>query len=146
MDTGELPASKGCENADTSEKSITTSICEGGVGAVRYAGRVAWRKRISNLSILSVEQEPGPTSPDLFNVVPDILISDLNLKVLPDLKFLIVKKLLRYLNDVVLELPTIPMITISVTSIMFATTHLINSMAWYLLVSSPLSLNLTSSL
>ena len=74
---------------------------------MRYTGSVAWREGIDNLHrvpVLSVQQQPGPPGPDLVNVLPDILICDPGLELLPDLEFLIVQKLLRNLNDIVQEL------------------------------------------
>ena len=73
---------------------------------MRYTGSVAWREGIDNLHrvpVLSVQQQPGPPGPDLVDVPPDILIREPGLELLPDLEFLIIKKLLRNLNDIVQE-------------------------------------------
>ena len=78
-----------------------------GAGVIRYAGSVAWGERIDNLdrvSVLSVQQEPGPPGPDLIDVSPDIVVCDPGLEFLPDLEFFVIKKLLRNLNDIVQEL------------------------------------------
>ena len=85
-----------------------TSSCDRSVGVIRYARSVARRERIDNLHrvpVLPVQQEPGPSGPDLVDVPPDILISDPDFEFLPNLQFLIIQKLLRYLNDIVQELP-----------------------------------------
>ena len=92
------------------EQSSFTSSCDRSVWVIRYAGSVAWGERIDNLhrvSVLPVQQEPGPPSPDLVDVPPDILICDPDFEFLPDLEFLIIQKLLRYLNDIVQELSKI---------------------------------------
>ena len=77
---------------------------------MRYTGSVAWREGTRDLHrvpVLSVQQQPGPPGPDLVDVPPDILIREPGLELLPDLEFLIIKKLLRDLNDIVQELSKI---------------------------------------
>merc|ERR1719215_1862787 len=101
--------SRGGRAAGHGHRGGTSSSCDrsAGAGVIRYAGSVAWRERIDNLDrvpVLSVQHEPGPPGPDLIDVSPDILVCDPCLEFLPDLKFLVIKKLLSYPNDIVQEL------------------------------------------